>query len=195
MTPGVGFARELQSLVATDARGGLGVRPLALRLADRGGPQSVQALAYLGWTGFRTYAAPQRFAAGAVGSFGVAVVVETERPFTFQRHIAHLRLRADRALPEFVAEFINSPAGRQQSESAALGGAQRTVTLASLAAFEIPLPSLVEQRRIAAELREGLAAIDRMTAAIEAELEAIDALPAALLREAFADVGSEPPPP
>lgn len=63
MTQGVGLTRELQSLVETDARGGAGARHLALRLADREGLRPVQALAYLGWTGYRTYAAPQRFAA------------------------------------------------------------------------------------------------------------------------------------
>ena len=49
----------------------------------------------------------------------------------------------------------------------------------------VPIPSLGEQRRIAAELRERLAMIDAMEASIRAEQEAIDALPAALLRRAF----------
>lgn len=121
----------------------------------------------------------------AVGSFGVAVVVETNRPFTFQRHIAHLRLRTDIALPEFVAAYVNSPAGRSQSESVAMGGAQRTVTLGALVSFDVPIPSIDEQRRIAAELRERLAAIDALEQSIESERDAIEALPAALLRRAF----------
>ncbi len=51
--------------------------------------------------------------------------------------------------------------------------------------FEIPLPPLPEQQRIVAILREQMAAVEKARAAAEAELEAINALPAALLRRAF----------
>jgi type I restriction enzyme S subunit len=50
------------------------------------------------------------------------------------------------------------------------------------------MPPIAEQRRIAAELRERLATLDQMTRAIEIQLEAIDELPAALLRRAFAEI-------
>ncbi len=63
------------------------------------------------------------------------------------------------------------------------------MTLGSLGKFPIPLPSLDEQRRIAALLREQLAEIDRAKAALAAQREAIDALPAALLREVFGPPG------
>ena len=49
----------------------------------------------------------------------------------------------------------------------------------------VPLPSLDVQRQIAARLRDQLAEIDRAKAALEAQRAAIDALPAALLREVF----------
>ncbi len=51
--------------------------------------------------------------------------------------------------------------------------------------IEIPLPPLPEQQRIAAILREQMAAVDKARKAAEEELEAINALPAALLRRAF----------
>ncbi len=59
-----------------------------------------------------------------------------------------------------------------------------------LAGLKVRLPSLREQQRIAAELREQIAVIDAMEAAIQAEREAIDALPAALLRRAFEDLAA-----
>ncbi len=124
----------------------------------------------------------------AVGSFGIAVVVDTDRPFTFQRHIAHLRLRPDVVIPQFVGAYLNSPRGRQQSESVAFGGAQRTVTLRSLGEFRIPVPTLSEQATVMATLNERLATIDAMTASSDAESNAIRALPAALIRRAFDDV-------
>lgn len=59
-----------------------------------------------------------------------------------------------------------------------------------LAGLKVRLPSLQEQRRIAAELREQIAVIDAMEASIQAEREAIEALPAALLRRAFEDLAA-----
>ena len=49
----------------------------------------------------------------------------------------------------------------------------------------IPLPPLAQQKRLVASLNAKMAATERVRAAAGAELEAITALPAALLREAF----------
>ena len=49
--------------------------------------------------------------------------------------------------------------------------------------ISIPLPPLAEQKRIAAILNEQMAAVAR--AATQAQLDGINALPAALLRRAF----------
>ncbi len=51
--------------------------------------------------------------------------------------------------------------------------------------FLIPLPPLQEQQRIAARLREQMQAVDEARQAAEAQLKAINQLPAALLRQAF----------
>jgi type I restriction enzyme S subunit len=51
--------------------------------------------------------------------------------------------------------------------------------------FTIPLPPLAEQKRIAAILREQMEAVKKARAAAEAQLNAINALPAAVLRRAF----------
>ena len=66
------------------------------------------------------------------------------------------------------------------------GAAQPQITRQSLAPLEIPLPPLPKQQRIAAILREQMAAVERARKAAEEELETINALPAALLRRAFA---------
>lgn len=49
----------------------------------------------------------------------------------------------------------------------------------------IPLPPLEVQRRIAAELKEKMAEAEKLRTAIEKQLEAINALPQAILRKAF----------
>jgi type I restriction enzyme S subunit len=52
--------------------------------------------------------------------------------------------------------------------------------------IDISLPPLVEQKRIALILMEGLAIVDRARAAAEAQLKSAKALPAAYLRDVFA---------
>ena len=49
----------------------------------------------------------------------------------------------------------------------------------------MPLPPISDQRRIAADLLRKLAEAERLTAVLRDELAAIEALPAALLRAAF----------
>ena len=51
--------------------------------------------------------------------------------------------------------------------------------------FEIPLSPLSVQKRIATELKEKMAYADKLRTSIEKQLEAIDALPQAILRKAF----------
>lgn len=54
-----------------------------------------------------------------------------------------------------------------------------------LVALDFPLPPLDEQRRLAALLTDQLAAVDRARAAVEEQLAAANALPAAYLRSVF----------
>lgn len=96
----------------------------------------------------------------AVGAtYGVAVAVDFDRPFTFQRHIAHIRpkksLRAG-----YLSHFLNSALGRRQADLAAVGNAQPTVTLRSLASFWIGVPPTLEQETIENALGSISAAID-----------------------------------
>jgi restriction endonuclease S subunit len=123
----------------------------------------------------------------AVGSYGVAVPVETDRPFAFQRHIALLRPRPDQLDAHFLAHFLNSPEGRALSEVSAAGGAQKTVALGSLSSFALPLPPLSEQKRIAAVLREQLAAAARMRAAAQVQSKVVGQLRPARVAQLQAD--------
>lgn len=85
------------------------------------------------------------------GSFGIPVLVDFEREFCFQRHIALLRPSSS-INGKFLSWALSSASVRKQAERAAVGAAQKTVSLKSLRQFEIPLPPLEEQRRIVAEI-------------------------------------------
>jgi restriction endonuclease S subunit len=63
-----------------------------------------------------------------------------------------------------------------------------SINQADVAQFPLPLPSMDEQRRIAQAMDRQFAALGRMEALRAAQLEAIEALPAALLRWAFEEI-------
>ena len=65
------------------------------------------------------------------------------------------------------------------------GSTFEAIKMDDLESLEIPLPPLSEQKRIAGILNEQMAAAERARKAVEDQLEAINALPAALLRRAF----------
>lgn len=111
----------------------------------------------------------------AVGSYGVALVVDTNRAFTFQRHIAHIRTKESMLLPHYLALYLNSPDGRRQSDRAAHGGAQRTVTLRSLSSFRIPVPPLGIQSELVSQVEEEQKLVDANKRLIEIHEQKIKA--------------------
>ena len=72
------------------------------------------------------------------------------------------------------------------------GATMKHINKPEFEAFEIPLPPLPEQKRIAAILTKQLAAVERARKASEARLEAARALPAAYLRAVFECEGGWP---
>jgi type I restriction enzyme S subunit len=84
----------------------------------------------------------------------------------------HLYLRQPAVLRAATAHFTG-----------AVG--QQRVPEYFLDTLTIPVPPLPEQRRIAQIVMDQLAALERARKAAEQELSAIDALPAAILRQAF----------
>jgi type I restriction enzyme S subunit len=87
--------------------------------------------------------------------------------------------------PEFLMHLLIR--SRSYVRSLSSGAVHKTVYFPTVKAFRVCVPSASEQRRIAASLSEQLAKIDSMATTVDAELEAINALPAALLRRAFAE--------
>jgi type I restriction enzyme S subunit len=71
------------------------------------------------------------------------------------------------------------------------GATRQALTKDLIEGFQIPLPPVEEQRRIAAILNEQIAAVERARAAAEAQLEAAKALPAAYLRAVFSSTEAQ----
>ncbi|MBR6973479.1 MAG: restriction endonuclease subunit S, partial [Bacteroidaceae bacterium] len=82
------------------------------------------------------------------GSFGIPVLIEDNREFCFQRHIALIRPNNTIALSRYIYHWLCSNYAKKQGEEKASGGAQKTVSLNSLRSFHFYYPSLQAQSRI-----------------------------------------------
>jgi type I restriction enzyme, S subunit len=92
--------------------------------------------------------------------------------------------------PEFLMHlFIRS---RDRFRSFSAGAIHQTVYFPTAQALHVCVPPIEEQRRIAASLRDQLVHIDHAKAALRAQRAAVDALPAALLREVFGLASASP---
>jgi type I restriction enzyme, S subunit len=103
-----------------------------------------------------------------------------------QNHIFRVRLDRNLVVPKYTAVLIGSSYGKGYF----LRHAKQTTGIATinqrvLKAFPLLLPSLSEQQRIAELLQDKMAAVEKVLKAAEEELNAINALPSALLRRAF----------
>ena len=87
-----------------------------------------------------------------VGSFGIPVLMKENVKFTFQRHIAILSPNPHIVEPAYMYYSMLSKAFFLQADAAAIGAAQRTISLSSLQNLTINLPDLPTQRRIASIL-------------------------------------------
>lgn len=83
-----------------------------------------------------------------VGSFGIPVFMKEDKEFVFQRHIAILRPNSEVIVPRFLFYTMLTRDFFAMADAAALGAAQRTVSLTALRNMEISIPDKTVQERI-----------------------------------------------
>jgi len=91
------------------------------------------------------------------------------------------------AVTPFVAWFMRSPTYLERAPVGGSPGQLPRIRMDEVAATEINLPSLTEQKKIAARLESELKNAQSLCATLETRLAEIELLPAALLRTAFSD--------
>jgi len=112
----------------------------------------------------------------------------TEGGDIHQNHLFRVRLSVGRCDPDFAALQIASPYGKAYF----FARAKKTTGIASinqtvLGNFPLMLPPLDEQRALVQRLTAQLAQAQAMREAAEAQLREVEALPARLLAQAFAE--------
>ena len=118
-----------------------------------------------------------------VGSFGIPVLIKEDRPFVFQRHIAILR-PSENIDARFLYYTMLSRDFYMKADAAAIGAAQRTVSLTALRNIEITVPSIETQRRIA----DILSAYDNLIENNQKQIKLLEETAQRLYKEWFVDL-------
>ncbi len=118
-----------------------------------------------------------------VGSFGTPVYMTEDIPFVFQRHIAILRPN-ETIDSRFLYYTMKSRDFYMMADAAAIGAAQRTVSLTSLRNMEISVPPLKTQHRIASIL----SAYDDLIENNQKQIKLLEEAAQRLYKEWFVDM-------
>lgn len=94
-------------------------------------------------------------------TFGRPALVDSEREFCVQRHIAILKPAKTMEI-RFLLLLLASPLVYEQAAGSTTGTAQPTIALRPLRNFAVPLPPLAEQHRIVAKVDELMALCDQL---------------------------------
>ncbi|HCC8522215.1 TPA: restriction endonuclease subunit S [Klebsiella pneumoniae] len=119
------------------------------------------------------------------GSFGIPVVVNTTKPFCFQRHIAIIKPNSNLINYRFLLFYLESPQIFKHASDVANGTAQKTVSLSSLRNFELSVPSLKEQAVIVHRVEQLFAYADTIEKQVNNALTRVNNLTQSILAKAF----------
>ncbi|MCM6272260.1 restriction endonuclease subunit S [Klebsiella pneumoniae] len=119
------------------------------------------------------------------GSFGIPVVVNSTKPFCFQRHIAIIKPNSNLINYRFLLFYLESPQIFKHASDVATGTAQKTVSLSSLRNFELSVPSLKEQAVIVHRVEQLFAYADTIEKQVNNALTRVNNLTQSILAKAF----------
>lgn len=117
---------------------------------------------------------------------GRCIIVDTySEKLSFNDHLIRVRLK-DGLNPKYLKLVCETSIVRNViEEKASTSAGQLTINQDILSGLQIPFPSINEQRQIIIELEEKMLAGQQLQRSLQAQLNTIKQLPAALLRQAF----------
>lgn len=118
-----------------------------------------------------------------VGSYGIPVMVDTDKKFCFQRHMALLKPKD--IYNRFLWRQLQTQSFFEQATSIATGTAQLTVPIKGLRKLIVKCPSLPEQHEIVRLIDDLLARERSAQQATEQALASIDLMKKSILARAF----------
>ena len=118
------------------------------------------------------------------GSYGIPVLIDFNKKFCFQRHIALLRPN-NLVEQKFLYYAMQTPDVYQQATKRATGTAQKTVGLAVLRDIKIPYISKELQRNIVCDVESKLSVCDKIEQTVSESLQKAESLRQSILKQAF----------
>lgn len=118
-----------------------------------------------------------------VGSYGIPVMVDTDKKFCFQRHMALLKPKD--IYNRFLWRQLQTQSFFEQATSIATGTAQLTVPIKGLRKLIVKCPTLPEQHEIVRLIDDLLARERKAQQATEQALASIDLMKKSILARAF----------
>ena len=119
------------------------------------------------------------------GSFGIPVLIDFDKKFCFQRHIALLRPN-EKINQKYLYYVMQNPIVYEQARNKATGTAQKTVGLSVLRKIEIPfVDSLVEQEKIVLNIENKMSVCDSIEKTVNECLQQAEAMRQSILKKAF----------
>ncbi|MBD1937623.1 restriction endonuclease subunit S [Microcoleus sp. FACHB-68] len=120
------------------------------------------------------------------GTLGIPCLVDDAREFSFFVSVALIKPIRDRIDSEYFFYALDSPLVQSRIDEQSAGAGLKHIVLEEIKALEIPLPETKEdQIEFAQSLRCRIEKLAPIIATAEKQLEAINALPKAYLREVF----------
>ena len=119
------------------------------------------------------------------GSYGIPVLVDFNKEFCFQRHIALLRPN-DAIEQKYLYYSLMEPSVYAQATEGATGTAQKTVGLGILRKIEIPfIENHSDQLRIVEAIESRLSVCDSIEHTVDTALQQAEAMRQSILKDAF----------
>ena len=119
------------------------------------------------------------------GSYGIPVLIDFEKGFCFQRHIALLRPK-DIIKQKFLYYAMQEPSVYAQATKGATGTAQKTVGLAVLRKIQIPFCDDIDtQTEIVNDIEAKMSLCDSIEKTVDTALQQAEAMRQSILKKAF----------
>ncbi len=119
------------------------------------------------------------------GSFGIPVLVDFDKKFCFQRHIALLR-PSEKILQKYLYYVMQTPDVYSQAKKMATGTAQKTVGLNVLRKIQISyIEDKKQQKEIVTQIESRLSVCDYIEKTVDAALAQAEVMRQSILKQAF----------
>ncbi|MGF7050702.1 type I restriction enzyme S subunit [Paenibacillus sp. DS2015] len=118
------------------------------------------------------------------GSYGIPIIIDTDKEFCFQRHIALLRPSANIST-RYLYWVLLSNLVKTQCDESATGIAQKTVSLTTLRNLRIPILPLNKQKRVVEKVDHLMILCAELEKTVVQSKQESEMLMQAVLQEAF----------